>query len=95
MIELNKARRRRAFALSEKMKHSNITVSSGKLQFAELIKAHFYTPFGVPCEHPLPLPLGEMAERSECPKGRSTREYILPLPLGEVAERSEDGEGNQ
>ena len=75
------------------MKHSNITVSSGKLQFAELIKAHFYTPFGVPCEHPLPLPLGEMAERSECPKGRSTREYILPLPLGEVAERSEDGEG--
>ena len=74
------------------MKHSNITVSSGKLQFAELIKAHFYTPFGVPCEHPLPLPLGEMAERSECPKGRSTREYILPLPLGEVAERSEDGE---
>ena len=45
--------------MSKKMKHSNITVSSGKLQFAELIKAHFYTPFGVPCEHPLPLPLGE------------------------------------
>ena len=38
---------------------------------------------------------GKLAERSECPKGRSTREYILPLPLGEVAERSEDGEGNQ
>ena len=81
--------------MPEKMKHSNITVSSGKLQFAELIKAHFYTPFGVPCEHPLPLPLGEVAERSVCLKGRSTRENILPLPLGEVAERSEDGEGNQ
>ena len=71
--------------MSEKMKHSNITVSSSKLQFAELIK----------CEHTLPLPLGEVAERSECPKGRSTRENILPLPLGEVAERNEDGEGNQ
>ena len=43
----------------------------------------------------MPLPLGEVAERSECPKGRSTREYILPLPLGEVAERSEDGEGKR
>ena len=52
------------------MKHSNITVSSGKLQFAELIKAHFYTPFGVPCEHPLPLPLGEVAERSEDGEGK-------------------------
>ena len=56
--------------MSEKMKHSNITVSSGKLQFAELIKAHFYTPFGVPCEHPLPLPLGEVAERSEDGEGK-------------------------
>ena len=56
--------------MSEKMKHSNITVSSGKLQFAELIKAHFYTPFGVPCEHPLPLPLGEVAERSEDGQGK-------------------------
>ena len=36
---------------------------------AELIKAHFYTPFGVPCEHPLPLPLGEVAERSEDGEG--------------------------
>ena len=79
--------------MSEKMKHSNTTVSSSKLQLAELIRAHFYTPFGVPCEHSLPLPLGEVAERSECPKGKSTRENILPLPLGEVAERSEDGEG--
>ena len=57
--------------------------------------AHFYTHFGVPCEHTLPLPLGEVAERSESLKGGSTRENILPLPLGEVAERSEDGEGNQ
>ena len=73
MIELNKARRRRAFALSEKMKHSNITVSSGKLQFAELIKAHFYTPFGVPCGHTLPLPLGEVAERSEDGEGKQKR----------------------
>ena len=56
--------------MSEKMKHSNITVSSGKLQFAELIKAHFYTPFGVPCEHPLPLPLGEVAEHSEDGEGK-------------------------
>ena len=56
--------------MSEKMKHSNITVSSGKLQFAELIKAHFYTPFGVPCEHPLPLPLGAVAERSEDGEGK-------------------------
>ena len=46
-------------------------------------------------QHPLPLPLGEVAERSEDPKGRSTRENILPLPLGEVAERGEDGEGKQ
>ena len=53
------------------------------------LRAHFYIPFGVPCGRPLPLPLGEVAERSECPKGRSTRENILPLPLGEVAERSE------
>ena len=37
----------------------------------------------------MPLPLGEVAERSECLKGRSTRENILPLPLGEVAERGE------
>ncbi len=56
--------------MPEKMKHSNITVSSGKLQFAELIKAHFYTPFGVPCEHPLPLPLGEVAEHSEDGEGK-------------------------
>ena len=35
----------------------------------------------------MPLPLGEVAERSEDGEG------ILPLPLGEVAERSEDGEG--
>ena len=34
----------------------------------------------------MPLPLGEVAERSEGGEG-------LPLPLGEVAERSEDGEG--
>ena len=52
------------------MKHSNITVSSSKLQFAELMKAHFYTPFGVPCEHPLPLPLGEVVERSEDGEGK-------------------------
>ena len=38
-------------------------------------------PFGVPRDHPLLLPLGEVAERSECPKGRRTRESILPLPL--------------
>ena len=59
------------------------------------LRAHSCTPFGVPCERPLPLPLGEVAERSECPKGRNTRGNILPLPLGEVAERSEDGEGKQ
>ena len=35
----------------------------------------------------MPLPLGEVAERSEAGEG------ILPLPLGEVAEQSEDGEG--
>ena len=59
------------------------------------LRARFYTPFGVPRGHTLPLPLGEVAKCSECPKGRSTRENILPLPLGEVAERSEDGEGKQ
>ena len=59
------------------------------------LRAHFYIPFGVPCGRPLPLPLGEVAERSECLKGRSTRGNILPLPLGEVAEHSEDGEGKQ
>ena len=37
-------------------------------------------------ERVLPLPLGEVAERSEDGEG-------LALPLGEVAERSEDGEG--
>ena len=47
------------------------------------------SPLGVPRYHPLPLPLGEVDERSECPKGRSTKENILPLPLGEVDERSE------
>ena len=26
--------------------------------------------FGVPCEHPLPLPLGEVAERSEDGEGK-------------------------
>ena len=53
----------------------------------------------------LPLPLGEVAERSEggegilpLPMGEVAErseggEGILPLPLGEVAERSEDGEG--
>ena len=41
------------------------------------LRAHFHTPFGVPCEHPLPLPLGEVAECSECPKGKSTRENIV------------------
>ena len=56
--------------MPEKMKHSNITVSSAKLQFAELINAHFYTPFGVLCEHPLPLPLGEVAEHSEDGEGK-------------------------
>ena len=34
-------------------------------------RAHFYTPFGVPCEHPLPLPVGEVAERSEDGEGKS------------------------
>ncbi len=58
------------------MKHSNITVSSGKLQFAELIKAHFYTPFGVPCEHPLPplwerWPSAASARRGEVPGNTS------------------------
>ena len=33
-------------------------------------KAHFYTPFSVPCEHPLPLPLGEVAEHSEGGEGK-------------------------
>ena len=79
--------------MSEKMKHSNITVSSGKLQFAELIKAHFYTPFGVPCEHPLPLPLGEMAERSECPKGKYPGIHLAsPLGRGGRAQRVPEGE---
>ena len=29
-----------------------------------------YTPFDVPCERPLPLPLGEVAERSEDGEGK-------------------------
>ena len=62
------------------MKHSNITVSSGKLQFAELIKAHFYTPFGVPCEHPLPLPLGEVAEHCEDGEGKRSQ-FLTTLGL--------------
>ena len=51
----------------------------------------------------LPLPMGEVAERSEdgedlpLPLGevakRSEDGEGLPLPMGEVAERSEDGEG--
>ena len=40
-------------------------------QFVEQItRAHFYTPFGVPLEHPLPLPLGEVAEHSEDGEGK-------------------------
>ena len=81
--------------MSEKMKHSNTTVSSSKLQFAELIKGALLYTVRCTVRAYLASPLGEVAERSECLKGRSTRENILPLPLGEVAERSEDGEGNQ
>ena len=63
------------FVLSEKMKHSNITVSSGKLQFAELIKAYFYTPFGTvraSCLSPWErwpsagVPEGEVPENTSC-----------------------------
>lgn len=57
------------FPLLEKMKHSNTTVSSSKLQFAELIRPHFYTPFGVPCEHPCLLPLGEVASVARTGEG--------------------------
>ena len=34
------------------------------------LRAHFYIPFGVPCGRPLPLPLGEVAERSEDGEGK-------------------------
>ena len=33
-------------------------------------RVHFDTPVGVSCEHPLPLPLGEVAERSEDGEGK-------------------------
>ena len=33
-------------------------------------RMHFYTPFGVPCERPLPFPLGEVAEHSEDGAGK-------------------------
>ena len=33
-------------------------------------RAHFYKLFGVSCEYPLPLPLGEVAERSEDGEGK-------------------------
>ena len=53
-----------------------------------IIRAHFYTPFGVVrWMRYLALPLGELAAEPS--------ERGLPLPLGEVAEYSEDGEGNQ
>ena len=35
--------------------------------------------FGVPCEHPLPLPLGEVAERSE-----DGEEIRLQYPLSHL-----------
>ena len=56
--------------MSEKMKHSNTTVSSSKLQFAELINANFYILFDVPRVYSLPLPLGEVVERSEDGEGK-------------------------
>ena len=34
------------------------------------LRARFHTPFGVPCERPLPLPLGEVAEHSEDGEGK-------------------------
>ena len=34
------------------------------------LRAHSCTPFGVPCGRPLPLPLGEVAERSEDGEGK-------------------------
>ena len=48
--------------------------------------------------HPLPLPLGEVAEQSEDGEGRpgakpSQSPSVTALPKGEVDERSEDGEG--
>ena len=36
-------------------------------------KAHFYPSFGTPCRHTSPLPLGEVAERSEDGEGESFR----------------------
>ncbi len=33
-------------------------------------RARPYTPSDVPCERPLPLPLGEVAERSEDGEGK-------------------------
>ena len=42
---------------------------------------------GISASITLPLPLGEVPERSEDGEGS-------PLPLGEVAEHSEDGEGS-
>ena len=38
--------------------------------------AHFYKPFGASCELPLPLPLGEVAERSEDGEGKQIGRII-------------------
>ena len=44
------------------------------VRFAEPIKGeHLASPLGVPREHPLPLPLGEVAERSEGGEGRHVK----------------------
>ena len=49
------------------------------------LRAHFYTPFGVPCGHSLPLPLGEVAERSEDGEGNSV--YCMSIPCLSLWER--------
>ena len=39
-------------------------------KYMGIFQKHEKQLFGVPCEHPLPLPLGEVAERSEDGEGK-------------------------
>ena len=82
MIELNKARRRRAFALSEKMKHSNTTVSSSKLQFAELIKGALLYTVRCTVRASLASPFGRGGRAQRVPEGEKYPGKHLASPLG-------------
>ena len=44
---------------------------------------HFYAPFGVRCGYPLPLPVGEVAERGEDGEGEQKGCKTLSVTCGD------------